>query len=152
MFERKVIISQSQGVHLNTSSWTATSEGTQKNSAAQSAFSDSNNDTLFPSQDTGRVLKNTIGRWTSWFPLLVPLSCLCRLQSTKVRLYTHEERHITLSPRAVWEIIQSDFGLPIIPELDINQLILKADLPWSIFYSYTEAYIFPPTHPINFTS
>ena len=42
-----------------------------------------------------------------------PPPCLCRLQSTKAKLYTYEEQHIGItSPQiAVWEIIWSDFGL-----------------------------------------
>lgn len=117
MFERKVIISQSQVVNLNTSSWIATSEGTQKNSRQLSQPSVIHTVTHCFFLKIWGVLKKMTGRWTLCFPLLVPLPRLRRLQSTKVRLCTNEERHIgiTLCPIAVWEIIQSDFGLLTIP-------------------------------------
>lgn len=116
MFERKVIISQSQAVNLNTSSWTATSEGTQRTQDSSVSLQWFIQWHSFFLKIQG-VPKNTTGRWTPCFPLLVPLPRLCRLQSTKVRLCTYEERHIgiTSSQIAVQEIIQSDFGLLTIP-------------------------------------
>lgn len=109
---KKAITSQSQAGNLNTSSWIAISEGTQKNSRQLSQPSMSHTVTLF------LVFLN----WS-----LQDVFADYKVQKI-IYIWRTAHRYYIISKSRYEKLLNAVFW----PSLNINQSILKADLFWSI--------------------